>query len=300
MSRVARTAVVGLVLAIVLAGCAAGGGGDSVADPQLSGGDGGSGGGDAGRPVEAGPSPTPAPRAEAVDQASFESRQVIQTGRVSLEVDDFDAARRNLSAAVSDLDGFVSDSNRQRHRLGNETYVTGRLVLRVPQSEFSRAMTRVEAEGTVLESSTSSQDVTDQLVDIEARLGNLRAQRDQLRELYRRANDTEDVLAVQSRLSDVQTEIERLEARQTSLQRRVALSTITVELAEPRPEPDRPVPDRWYDVGVVAAFLESVNGVVTAVRAIVVAVAYALPYALAFGGPLAAGYAVLWWRRRAG
>ena len=51
-----------------------------------------------------------------------------------------------------------------------------------------------------------------QLVDIEARLESLRAERDQLRTLYRQANATDDVLAVQRELSDVQREIERLEA----------------------------------------------------------------------------------------
>jgi hypothetical protein len=121
------------------------------------------------------------------------------------------------------------------------------------------------------------------VVDLQARLENLRAERDRLRTLYERANTTEDVLAVEERLSDVQTEIERTEAGLQNLERQVAYSTITVHLSEPRP--DRPAPDQWYDTPVIAAFLESVEGVGVALRALVVAGAYAAPYLLVFLTP---------------
>lgn len=52
------------------------------------------------------------------------------------------------------------------------------------------------------------------LVDIDARLSSLRRQRERLRTLHGRANDTEAVLAVQRRLTEVQTELERLTAEQ--------------------------------------------------------------------------------------
>jgi chromosome segregation ATPase len=131
------------------------------------------------------------------------------------------------------------------------------------------------------------------LVDLEARLSNLRAERDRLRTLYERANTTEDVLAVQRELSEVQGEIERLEAQKRSLEQRVAYSTLTVELREPGPVRDY-VREEWYDTPVLEAFLESVNGVLVVGRALVVAFAYALPYIVAFFAPLAVLAAVAW------
>lgn len=223
-----------------------------------------------------------------------EQRQVIYTGNVVLQVDDFASARQNLTAAARDQGGFVSDSRARLHDAEDTTYRTGVVVLRVPRENFSTLMAHVEAGGTVRNSETSSQDVTDQLVDIEARLESLRTQRDRLRDLYASANDTEAVLAVERRLSEVQTEIERLEARQQSLQRQVAFSTITVELREDRPEPEV---ERWYDVGVIGAFLASVDGVGATLRALSVGFAYALPYLFVFGAPVGA-VAVVWRRRR--
>ncbi|MFB6361926.1 MAG: DUF4349 domain-containing protein [Halobacteriales archaeon] len=228
----------------------------------------------------------------------FANRQLILTGHVAVEVEDFEAARRNLTQATEAYGGFVSDTRQEVHRRDNDTWTEGVVVLRVPRDNFTALYERARAEGELLEASRESQDVTDQLVDLNARLENLRAERDQLRELYQRANETEDVLRVQERLSDVQGEIERLEARRKSLRERVALSTITVRLREPRPEPDRPGPDAWYDVPLLSAFLESVNGVIVTIRAVGVAIAYAVPYLIAFGVPLAAlGYGL---RRRRG
>lgn len=229
----------------------------------------------------------------------FANRQLILTGHVAVEVAHFESSRQNLTRATESYGGFVSDTRQEVHRRDNDTWTEGVVVLRVPRENFTAVYERARAEGELLEARQESQDVTDQLVDLNARLENLRAERDQLRELYQRANETEDVLRVQERLSEVQGEIERLEARRKALREQVALSTITVRLQEPRPEPDRPGPDAWYDVPLLAAFLESVNGVFVTIRAVGVAIAYAVPYVIAFGVPLAAlGYGLQ--RRRAG
>ncbi|MFB6196051.1 MAG: DUF4349 domain-containing protein [Haloplanus sp.] len=218
--------------------------------------------------------------------AAATGRSIIRTASVRLQVEDYETARSNLTVAVAARGGYVSSSARQVHDRGDAAWTSGRVVLRVPASNFSGMMTVVEREGEVLESKTSTRDVTDQVIDLQARLENLRAERERLRTLYQRANDTEDVLAVERRLSEVQMEIERTEAQLRSLQRRVAYSTITVEMSEPRP--DRPAPEEWYDTPIVAAFLESVHGVGVVLRALVVAGAYAAPYLIAFLTPIAA------------
>jgi hypothetical protein len=288
-----RSITVVLVLLVLLAGCggsagsAQGGGGDAatVAEANVEaeraadaagGGDGGDGG-DAGAQS---------------DGSLTAGRSIIRTGEVQLRVENFEAARANLTTAVEARGGYVSDSTQRVHDSGEESWTSGQVVLRVPAENFSGTMTAVESEGRVVESSTSTQDVTEQVVDLQARLENLRAERERLRELYQRANDTEDVLAVERRLSEVQTEIERTEARLQSLERRVAYSTITVEMREPRP--DRPAPDQWYDTPVLAAFLDSVHGVGVVLRAVVVGFAYAAPYLLVFLSPIAVAGGLLY------
>ncbi|QLG61597.1 DUF4349 domain-containing protein [Halorarum salinum] len=279
--------VVAVALALVLAGCSgAGNDGNGGGGPNLAGdhadtgapestqsGD-GAGGDDGGGSADVG--------------ANVQNREIIYTAEVRLEVDDYDAARENLTAAARERGGYVGDANRQVRGSGNDTFVVGTVTLRVPSGNYSDAMAAVDENGEVLESRESTDDVTDQVVDLRARLDSLRTERDRLRELYEEANDTEEVLAVQRELSDVQTEIERAEARLQSLERQVAYSTITVRIEEPRPDPQPLEGTRFHETPLLQAFLASVDGVVVLLRSAVVFSAYALPYALVLGVPTVA------------
>ena len=300
-SHTRSVAVIALALLVVLAGCgglggSAGGGADGGSVNASSGGlNGGSGAESAGATAAAsGGGDAGAADAETGNQQALQAnRATIKTAHVRLEVESFDTARENITTATRRLGGYVGASSEStRGENGNRT--AGQVVLRVPSRNFSTLYDQVQATGTVLSATTNTSDVTEQLVDLEARLENLRAQRQRLRDLYENASDTEAVLAVQERLSNTQSEIERLEARLQSLENRIALSTITVELTEPADDPI--ATGAWYDVGVIDAFVDSIGGVVTTLRAAVVALAYLAPYLLVFGVPLLLGYLV--YRRR--
>jgi hypothetical protein len=231
---------------------------------------------------------------------AVQNRELIRTAEVVLRVESFETARRELAAYARSTGGFVGDSTQQVRGEGNRTWTTGTITLRVPAANYSNALDVVNQTGEVRQSRQQTRDVTDQVVDLEARLENLRAERDRLRQLYRRANDTEDVLAVQRELSRVQSDIERSEARLRQLERKVAFTTIVVHLREPEPDaPEEPEEPAWYDTPVVAAFLDSVDGVIVFLRGTVVLAAYAVPYLLVLGLPAAGGlFAVRRYRRR--
>ena len=285
---------VALALLIALAGCS--GGADSAAQEATVSGD---------SEYEDSNSETKAAASDTEYQGQetdyrMNQRELIRTGTVSVRVDSYDDARRNLTQATRRFGGFVSDSSEQVHTRDNRTWTTGKVVLRVPKENFSALLSRAKQAGEVEQANTNTKDVTGRLVDIEARLKNLKAQRDRLRDLYEEANDTENVLAVQERLSEVQSEIERLEAQRKSLKQQVAYSTITVKLHEERPERNSTDTDekQWYETGLLSAFTASIHGVEIVLRSLAVAAAYGMPFVLAFGLPLGGGYAV--WRRRNG
>jgi hypothetical protein len=295
-TRARKLAALSLVLLVVFAGCAGMGGNDAAKDNGNydTGGsdDGSSGNGNVGDGQADEGSP---PQSALVVQ----QRMLIRTGDLSLSVENFENTSRVLTEFARKRGGFVSDSSQRVHRRGNETWTTGNIVFRVPKDNFSAFFERAKEAGEVQESNTGTEDVTGQLVDLKARLDNLRSQRDKLRALYENASDTEAVLAVQKRLSDVQSDIERLEAKQQSLEGQVAYSTVTVRMQEPQPnsEPKTSAEKSWYETGVVSAFLDSVDGVVVMLRAFVVGMAYLLPYLVVLGIPIGAG---LLMRRRSG
>jgi hypothetical protein len=155
------------------------------------------------------------------------SRALIRTGMLDLVVrsvpDAADAVRREVAA----VDGFVSDSS----LTGTGSDQTARLTLRVPEDHFAGMITTLEGLAVeVRSSSTSSQDVTQEVTDVEATLANLRAVEAQYVQLLSRAGTITEVLQVQERLNQVRLQIDRTEARRKSLASQSAMSTLTVEL----------------------------------------------------------------------
>lgn len=289
-----RRLALAVVVLVVIAGCSgAGSGGDdggaSSADQPVAESDAErrDDGGDDGGSVETGSDSG----SEIDARAKAQSRLRIRTARVELEVDSYEETRDELVAEAQSLGGYVDRETSDRHSRGNESWTSGTLVLRVPSENYDQLLGTVESSGTVRHKEAKSEDVTEQVVDLRARLRNLEAQRDRLRDLYDSANETEEILRVGQRLSEVQGEIERVEGKLEVLENQVAYSTVRIELSEERPEGRiGPEPEAWYETGVLAAFLESINGVIVVGRMFVVGAAYLAPYALAFGIPVAGLY----------
>jgi hypothetical protein len=111
---------------------------------------------------------------------------------------------------------------------------SGSLTIRVPASRLDATIEALGTQlGTVRAENVSSQDVSQEYVDLRSRLRNLRVERDALLNLYARANSVRDTLAVQNRLSDVQGQIEEVTGRIRFIERSTDFSTITLTIAEP-------------------------------------------------------------------
>ncbi|MFB6221611.1 MAG: DUF4349 domain-containing protein [Halolamina sp.] len=277
--RAKRTlSAVALACLLLLAGCSGGGGAEMAATEAAV----ESGGDAADREAEATGTPVEESGGSADVQAS--NRMRIKTAEFRVRVSAFESSRTNLTTAARGYGGYVASSRIRTEERDNETYSDGTIVFRVPAENYSAFLETVRAQGTVVNEEEDVNDVTRRHADLEARLESLRAERDRLRELYEQANDTEDVLRVQRELADVQREIETTEAKLRTLENKVAYSTVTVSLHEERPDREYEE-EHWYDTGVITAFLDSVSGVLVTMRALVVGLAYVLPYLLVFGIP---------------
>jgi len=165
------------------------------------------------------------------------------------------------------------------------------LTLKIPVDSFDQAMLRLRELGSPLSEQVSTQEVTEEHVDLEAQVRNLEATEQQYLRFLERAQRIEEILPIQQRLTDVRGQIERLRGRMTLLQRRSDVSTITVSLIVPaargaataaEPRAIRTLREAW---GQVAVALQGALDVLIYVGV------YALPIA-----PIVA--AVVWWRRR--
>ena len=152
-------------------------------------------------------------------------QRIIKTGEITLEVANVGEALGRVRALAVELGGYVGGS--QAGTLEDAATLT----LRVPAAGFETALARLhEMDAEVVAESTREQDVTGQVVDLGARIQNLQASEASYRELVARAEEVEDILAVQSRLDQVRGEIEQLTAQLEGIEGQAAMSTLTVTL----------------------------------------------------------------------
>jgi hypothetical protein len=160
--------------------------------------------------------------------------RVIQTAALRLAVRErgFESAVARARSITAALGGFVVSSSATQGRSG--ALVDGTLVLRVPVRRYTEAMTALTRIGRVEAREESGQDVSEEFVDLEARARHLEAVETQLLELLRRARTVGSALAVQSRLNEVQLQLEQVRGRMRFLEDQVAFATISLALAERR------------------------------------------------------------------
>lgn len=158
-----------------------------------------------------------------------DSAKVIRTGTIAIEVprDRVATVLRDLPGVAAAHRGYVAESSSRSSGDDAGGYVT----LRVPVADFDRVAAEVSRLGTVRTSTANGEDVTDQVTDVAARLKSLTATRAQLQTLMAKAKDVGEILAVQSRITDVQTQIEQLQAKQASLADKTSYGTLRVEVA---------------------------------------------------------------------
>jgi len=175
-----------------------------------------------------------ASQAEAFNDAL--NRKIIKDAEVSLEVDSPLETQRSVISIAESHGGFVvtSESKQRQSDDPSQRVMDVSLVIRVPSSQFGP--TRDEILGLskrVLDNKNTGQDVTEEFIDLEARIKTQTALEAQFMEIMKQARKVEDALEVQRQIAEVRTEIEKLEGRKRFLENRSSLSTINVNLKSP-------------------------------------------------------------------
>ena len=178
--------------------------------------------------------------AAAAGQIPALDQRIIRTGRIDVVVADVAAALRTITDLVRGAGGFIQQSATRDQ--GN--VAVAEMVLRVPVEQYDPVFQGLRdlavPDKKPVEDSTS-QDVTEEFADTEARIRNLKSTEEQILRLLARAEKIEDILTIQRELTGVREQIERLQGRLNVLERRSAYSTITVTLRPPE-EAKKPSP----------------------------------------------------------
>lgn len=173
----------------------------------------------------------------AASSAEAADRKIIRNANLTLEVNSTTESQQKVTSIAEAHGGFVVTSEaRQRESAEPEKRTLDiKLVVRVPAHQFGPALDQIRGLARNLrEENVTGQDVTEDFIDLEARIRTQKALELQFLEIMKQARKVENALEVQRQIAGVRTDIEKLEGRKRFLENRASLSTITVNLEAPR------------------------------------------------------------------
>lgn len=185
-------------------------------------------------------------------------RMIVYTVHLSLQVQDADKASNEIATIAASYKGYIAGSNLSRDNKGR---MRGTITLRIPAESLDDAQKKIEAVALkTLSRNKDSRDVTDQYVNLDARLKNLEATEVELTKLLatvrERTGRAEDILAVYNRLTEIRQQIEQTKGQINMLEKTSALATITIDLV-PFEDVQILEPDTWMPNRTVAQALKA-------------------------------------------
>ena len=158
--------------------------------------------------------------------ALVDETKIVRTGSLQITVEDTDKALLGGRDAIRALGGYIGASEQQR----TAGKIVATVTYRIPVARWEDALDAIRRLGEEVGEQTQATEVTGQLVDLDARIRNLKASETALVGYVEKAPKVSDLLEIQARLTDTRGEIERLSAQQATLSDQAALGTLTVTM----------------------------------------------------------------------
>ncbi len=225
-------------------------------------------------------------------EGSFLGRDVIATAQVTVRTTDVTKAREQVGDLLRRYVGYVAEERTERNRRG-ET-VRSVLQLRVPTEKFDAALTDLEGLAPQVDVDRSTEDVTQQVIDVASRIRTQEISLGRLRRFLDRATTVDGIVRLESEIARREGDLGSLRAQQRQLADLTAESTITVHLehvakVEPAPDP------KEAGTGFLAGLSTGWGAFTAAVAGLSQAAGVVLPFAVALA---LVGVPVLVWLRR--
>lgn len=152
-------------------------------------------------------------------------RMLIKTGNLSMQVNDVKEARKKIGEIAKGMNAYLSEE--QLNDYGDRLNIS--IVIRVPSSKYDTMVVSIEEVGEKTDSkSVNVQDVTEEYIDVEARLKTKKELEARYREILKQAKTVTDILSVETNLNNVRAEIESMEGRLKYLMSQVSFSTLNL------------------------------------------------------------------------
>ncbi|AKL94919.1 DNA polymerase I [Clostridium aceticum] len=165
-------------------------------------------------------------------------RKVIQKGRITLQVENFEEVHEKVLTLVESTNGYVQHNDVYYHFFHREnpeeSLKSAAMELKIPNKQFNNVFAELKALGNVVEENTSAKDITESYMDIENQVKNLQVQEERLRTILQQAEKVEDLLQIENELNRIRTEINHLTGTLKNYDHLVDMSTISLNITQVR------------------------------------------------------------------
>ena len=161
-------------------------------------------------------------------------RKIIRNADLQLESDKPEEAQTKISQIAETKGGFVVETQSSASDAKANVRDTVSMTVRVPAAKFDEALNEIrQAASRVIVENIKGEDVTEEFIDIEARLKTQKALEAQFLEIMKQSKTVADALNVQTEIATVRGEIEKIEGRKRFLESQASLSTVKIRLQTP-------------------------------------------------------------------
>ena len=158
-----------------------------------------------------------------------DNKKIIVTGNLNIETLDFDAVLNTLETNVKKYGGYIQSSSISSNRNDRRYYDA---CIRIPAESYNEFLNATKENVNVTYYNENIDDITEQYTDIEARIKSLKAEEEKVLEFYDKANNLEELMSVESRLTDIRYEVDSLETKIKNYDLLVNYSTLNIGITE--------------------------------------------------------------------
>ena len=208
-----------------------------------------------------------------VMQQAPADREIIRTGYLSMRVENMQTSIGKVRELIAASGGIISAEDASGSGGSEDEGITyANITAQIPADGLDAFVKEVSALGVVDNVSITAQDVTQQGIDLDARIAALETSIERLNELLAQADKVEDLVAIEGQLSARQAELDSLVAQRTWLSQQVAMSTVTISLSPITTIADVEVP------GFLSGLESGWSALVTLAKVAVTAAGFFLPF----------------------
>lgn len=227
-----------------------------------------------------------------IDPAAETGRKLIRTIRLELQTKEYDELLDGIGKKIQEMNGYIENSSVWGNSYTSSSTRNCEYTVRIPSDRLDEFVQVVGELGNVVYKNEYVEDVTLQYVDVESHKKALEIERDRLLELLEKAENLEDLLAIESRLSDVRYELENYGSQKRYLDNQIDYSTVSLSITEVERITD--TGKKTFFQEIAERFGNSLYGVGRGLRSFVIVFIGSLPILVFWAAVIAVFVLIIW------